>query len=342
MDKPKQVADPHPTDEKARRELYNLRPAQQVLNLLSGGEVKELRPVFDLEHACRYPLVEQTCGLEPHEVPGLLDRMATHGILSSTVEERVLSCGKCGSVNVAVRYRCPFCRSFNLSKQRTMEHVSCRYIDAESRFPVKGSSMLCPRCGVEFRATGPDARERDSWFFCMDCNKRTKEPTMKFECRQCGTVMSPDDVRFTDLHSYTLAEGIDLGSLVLLGPVIDVAEKLGYRVENPGMVTGRSGTNHRFDVICKKEDDVVIAVDFVYSDVLVNEQSVITLFAKSYDSPVGRAILVAVPALTDQARKLAAQYRITTIEGSKREDVCQRVKEALVSPQKEDDGRPRG
>lgn len=314
----------------AQRELYNLRPVQQIINLLVAGEVKELKPVFDLKYVCRYPALEKVTGLEPNEIPGLLDRMATRGILDSFVEERVLTCNKCGSVNIAVRYRCPHCKSSNLNKQKTLEHVSCGYVDAESKFLTKGLVMVCPRCGVEFRTSGPDLRVRDSWFFCGDCRKRAKEPAVKYECRQCDAIMSTDDVYLTNLDSYTLAEVVDASSLVLVAPIKDVVEKLGWHVESPGILVGKSGVSHRFDMVCSRSDTVVV-IDLAYSSVMVNDVPIINLFASSFDTEAKHAIMIAVPAAADSAKKLADQYRIPIIEGRRSEEVCERIRQVLVS-----------
>jgi hypothetical protein len=311
------------------RDLYNLRPVQQILNLFLDGEIKELDPVFDLHYTATYPVVEATTGLAPREVPGLLDRMAIYGLLEAQLVERAIACDSCDSVNVGTKLVCPSCKSTNFYQRRTMEHLSCGYIDFESVFRTLGRMSSCPKCGTELRPEGPDIRVRDGWFVCGDCQKRTHDPLLMFVCRSCDRIMSIKDVGSSNVYSFTLSKEADLNSVFRTEPIKDILTSLGYQVESPGFVDGKA-TKHRFDILGTIGDSM-IAVNVVYSNVIVNEFPVISMFGSKYDSGLKNCILVAAPGATDSARRLASQYGIKLIEGTSVAPVVEKIKQASIA-----------
>lgn len=324
---------PRPDD--AARDLYNLRPVQQILNLFLDGEIEELEPVFDLQYTATYPVVEGITGLPPKEIPGLLDRMTIHGLLEAHLVERAIACDSCDSVNIRTKPVCPSCKSTNFYQRRTLEHLSCGYIDFETAFRSLGRMSFCPRCKTELRPEGPDTRVRESWFMCGDCQKRTHDPLLMFGCRSCDHMMSMRDVGSVNIYSFSLSKEADLDAVLRTAPIREILTGLGYQIESPGFVEGKSKTKHRFDILGTMGNQR-IALNVVYSNVIVNEFPAVSMFGAKYDSGLTNCILVAAPGATETARKLASEYGITLIEGTKVSHIVEIIKRKAIAWTKEE------
>ncbi|MBV9666515.1 MAG: hypothetical protein JO327_00135, partial [Nitrososphaeraceae archaeon] len=248
--------------EEETRGFYSLRPVQQIINLLTK-EINELKPVFDLQYTCRYPSVERMSELKPHEVPGLLEHMTSYHILESHLHEKIIVCDRCSSPNLATRYLCPHCKSMSISKHRTIEHVSCSYISIEDEFLIaknndnainegnsNNNNFICPRCKTKLHPNSPDVKINEGWFFCNDCSQRSREPVVVYFCRECERMMFVGDVDFKNLYAYTLSKSVDMSKVILIEPIREILEQIGYQAESPGYITGKSGIKHRFDIVC--------------------------------------------------------------------------------------------
>jgi hypothetical protein len=100
-------------------------------------------------------------------------------------------------------------------------------------------------------------------------------------------------------------------------PIIEFFENLGFEVESPGFMDGKSGTRHLFDLtaISAGKKKRTTAIDIATStDDTVSEQSVISMFAKIFDAAPDKACLVAVPKMSENGRKLASLYKINLVE----------------------------
>ncbi|MEJ2281143.1 MAG: hypothetical protein P8X97_04410, partial [Candidatus Bathyarchaeota archaeon] len=141
-----------------------------------------------------------------------------------------------------------------------------------------------------------------------------------------------DEAVYKDVYSYILtpeaAKESNLG-FILTVPIIDFLEKLGYEVESPGFLIGKSGTGHMFDLTAifsgKKKNTT--AIDIVTStDDVVSEQSVISMFAKIFDTTPNRACLIAIPKMTENGKKLASLYKINLVEAKNQNSALDALK----------------
>ncbi|MDG7024158.1 MAG: hypothetical protein JRN45_06515 [Nitrososphaerota archaeon] len=314
-------------------ELYNIPAVQDVLSLLVEGEVSELKPVFDAAHVCRYPEVERVADLQPAEIPPLLEKLASVGILNTQESTYVPVCEKCGSPNLALNFLCPSCRSSNVEKRMVIEHTVCGYVDVETSFRWEGAAIVCPRCGKTSRTDRPDIRLKGSWFYCNGCGKRARDPLIALKCRDCNRTFDGADVSLVKVFSYTLGEQARDSSLVLVKPIINHLRTLGWEAERPGVLEGRSGVQHKYTMVCRKGGKT-IAIDTAFSNVIVNESPVIKLFAKAYDSKPDAAVLTAMPGLTNQAKGMAKQFGTHVIEASTNDEVSERLDALIPSLEK--------
>ena len=318
--------------EEEERGLYSKPDVQRIINLLLN-DVKELIPSFDLHYYCRYNEIEPVTDLKPNEIPGLLDRLTKYKVLDSHFYEKVIICDKCTSPNVASRFLCSHCKSTNISQKKTIEHLSCGYVCPEDQLVVDtdGRTKHCPRCGLilDFNG-GPDVRINEGWFMCGHCAKASKDPLIFFYCRMCERLISVSDVAFVNLYSYTLSKSFNSDTVVLQEPYRELIRQLGFHVNSPGKVSGKSGVEYLFDIVANK-DDMSILINIVYSDVIVTDTPLVKMFGAVYDCKPTKAILIAVPEAAESISLLAKEYGITLIAGNDSKLLLDTLKEVMLT-----------
>jgi len=316
-----------------RSEVYRDRRAQLILGKLLSGEIDKLEPVFDPKHGYTYPSVDAVLG-DPAAAEEFLSHLYEIGVLKREVFDKVISCSKCGSSSVSVRYCCPYCKSFNVKKSSLVEHIQCGYIDVEDRFKQK-DRLVCPRCHNELNKPDVNYRKAGVWCACNDCGKNFDIPVTSHFCRECKNVFVFEDAIYRDVYSYTLNQDVikEAGvGYIMLAPLREFFQSLGFNVESPGFLKGKSGASHMFDVAAWKEGATrqVIVIDLATSgEDAVSEQAVIAMFAKVYDVSPDRATLIAVPRMSDNGRKLAALYKIELIEGKNQKEALNTLEKAM-------------
>jgi hypothetical protein len=151
-----------------------------------------------------------------------------------------------------------------------------------------------------------------------EISKRVKSGDAGWRCRSCGVLIQKGDLLVRPISCYKFSEeGIEkISNRLVIKPLLDFLHERGYDTESPGFMTGESEVEHFFDITAKSEgqSEVILALDFVVSDDDVEEDRVISMFAKVFDTIPPRSILVAFPGLTSKAKKLAEQYDIDVVE----------------------------
>ena len=317
-------------DKKEMLELYRDRNTQMFLSKFLSGEIKTLEPAFDQQTGYRYPAVEAVVG-DASQVEPFLDKLYSAGVLEKKLCDKVIFCPKCGSANVSFHYCCPFCKSFDIQKSSLIEHVKCGYMDIETNFRV-GDKYVCPKCHEVLRKIDVDYRKAGVWCKCGDCNKSFDIPVPANFCRSCNANSTFEEVLIKDVYSYTLKESVrEEASLrwFLVAPIRDFLIEEGLTVESPAFLKGKSGTNHSFDIVAYKGDELqkAIVVDFAKStENIVSEQPVIALFAKIFDVSPERAFLIAIPKLNENGKKMAELYNIQAIEAKNQKEAVKALK----------------
>jgi len=157
-----------------------------------------------------------------------------------------------------------------------------------------GLLAICPRCG------STRIRRSDGAWRCLKCN------TLE------------EDVEYKPLYCFqpNLERVRSLSDQLILPRVLEFLRERGYRTESPGELVGESGVKHSFDVVARglRDDPPIIVIDVALTDGLVEEAKVKEMFAKVYDVTPYKAVLIAVPGLGEEAKKLANRYGIDAIE----------------------------
>lgn len=321
------------TSKDKRVEVYKDRRAQLLLSKFLSGELTKLEPVYNSKYGYGYPIVEKITG-DVQSANEFLKHLFEVGILKRELFDKIVRCLHCGSANIAVHYRCPYCKSFKVSKSSLIEHVPCGYIDTEEKFQKK-DKLVCPRCRKELTKLDVDYRKAGAWCTCNECNKSFDIPVFSHLCRDCHQDFTFGEALYEDVFSYSLSEDVVREAAlgwILVAPIKEFLKSRGFEVESPGFLKGKSGTSHMFDLTASSdgEDQKVTVFDVAAStgDV-VSEQVVIAMFAKVYDAAPERAYLVAIPKMSEDGSRLAELYKIKVIEAKNQEEAIKALKECI-------------
>ena len=288
----------------------------------------ELVPTLDLGQTTRYPEAETVVDGDSAAARQLVEKLWDAGIFKRKFFEKVLVCPSCLSANVSNDYVCPNCNSIDIERRTLLEHAACGNIDSVDRFLVEGG-LLCPKCNRELAKVGIDYHRLGSWFQCTQCGKRSDTPSPIHRCRNCGHSFTIKDTGFVNIYTYRLSPDSEeefKRTYVVMKPIGTVFEESQFKVEMPGQIAGRSGALHRFDAIATKGRSEVVVLDVIASDKQIDEVPVASLYAKIFDVGPTQAVLVAIPSVTEKARKLASLYRISLIEAPNSQGAAEQLK----------------
>jgi len=257
------------------------------------------------------------------------------GIFRRELYDKTIYCPRCGSANVSIQYCCPFCLSFDIKKSSLIEHIKCGYMDIEEKF-VSGDGLICPKCKRQLNVEDVDYRRAGLWCTCNKCGRSFDIPVPRHFCRNCQTNFTFENAKIKEAYTYRLNEDIvktAASEWAVLAPIKKLLEDKGFKVETPGFMEGRSGVKHMFDIIAynngRKPEKLAINISTSPDGKPVPEHAIIDMFAKTYDSNIEKAILIAIPKISENGRKLANHYKIRLIEAKTPEETIEKTKEIL-------------
>ena len=315
--------------------LYKDHKVQLLISKYISGELKTLNPTFDSKHGFKYPVIDEILD-DQSMADAFLQELFEGNILTRTLYDKIIYCPSCNSANVSIHYTCPHCGSFDIKKSALIEHIKCGYIGIEDPFQ-KEKKVVCPKCNMELLTPGLDYHRAGVWCNCNQCKKSFDIPVPTHFCRNCKNNFTFENALYKDVYSYDLTPQATKEanlSYILTVPIIDFLETLGFEVESPGFMDGKSGTRHIFDltVISAGNKKRTTAIDIATSaDDTVSEQSVISMFAKIFDAAPDKACLVAVPKMNENGRKLASLYKINLVEAKDQNAALEALKSCVKS-----------
>ena len=99
--------------------------------------------------------------------------------------------------------------------------------------------------------------------------------------------------------------------------LVQYLQSYGYEVKEKAKVRGRSGVEHSFDLLATRDDVILvqrIAIGIEVSDEPIGLGKVFDFDDKAYDCGIPDRVLLAVPALTEEAARFAYHQRIKVFE----------------------------
>ena len=306
------------------QQVIKLLANKKSMNLVSemlAGTIADIRPQLDFtsELGFSYPVVEQVLGVKDKEAVSVLELLAGEGILEKAFFDRLLRCPQCQSINLRPTIHCPKCSSGNVARGRILEHLVCNYTGLEEEFTSQGR-FICPKCHQMLRAAESDYRSLGLLYKCHNCFDIFGLPHMKWRCLKCSAVTAEDKVTEINIYSYSLNEAKRSLLEFELKPkpqLIEFLKQRGYTVVENAIVKGRSGAEHKIDLLATRDDGIItytIAIGIKVAGDRIELGEIFDFDDKAYDIGIHDKILVVVPELGREAEKFASLQRIKVLE----------------------------
>lgn len=303
-----------------RKEAYMEIPTQSLLrDLLKKGKNTEIYPNYDPSIGFIYdsigPALEGEISSE--KAAEFLERLTQLDILKKDFFDTASSCPYCESIIMTLHYGCPKCKSHHIIKTSLTEHIPCGFIAEREKY----TDEKCPRCGVLLAED--QYRNMGKWFTCRNCQEKFEHPKLEIICRKCNRNFSIEESKIIEIPKYSLntARKEEIRQNVAsLDGINKLLAELNFQIETPGIVTGKkSGIQHHFSVIARKRvngQEITIAIDHAVSDNEVQSPPLIFYIYKTSEIDVDLPIFIAIPKLSDTAKKTAQAHQIIVLEGS--------------------------
>jgi hypothetical protein len=323
------------TKQKKNRSKSKKRPnSQSLLEKIREENITKIEPVYDPEKGCgnSYPILDPLVDSDT-EIESVLDEISNSGELIKILYDKTIICPNCNSKSVSTRYNCPYCNSFDIEKSSLIEHTKCGYMDVEQNFKKKGK-LVCPKCNKSLENEDIDYKKAGVWCKCNNCNKNFDIPTPSHFCRKCGTISTFEEVNLRNVYSYKVKDSPKNGILsedFVFSGIKNVLSKKGWNVQSPAVIKGKSGADHSFDLIGYKESNKEkIVIDVAISaEKYVSEQPIIALFAKIFDVSPKKSLLICIPQLNNNGKKMADLYKIDVIEAKNKKSLLEKLQKIL-------------
>jgi predicted RNA-binding Zn-ribbon protein involved in translation (DUF1610 family) len=303
-----------------RREAYIEPQTRDLLRkLLQDGDKVEIIPIYTPGIGFEYRITGTVSNINETDKlsRNTLENLAQLGILQKSFYDSVSICPTCQSTMMTLHNRCPNCKSHNVEKTSLTEHILCGYIDQRDKY----IQDRCPKCG-ESLVEG-QYRNMGRWYICQECGEKFENPEFDLICRNCNKNFTIKEAQLTEIPKFTLnltRKKEIRQNVTSLENIKTLLTKLDFSVETPGLIIGqKSGMNHHFSLIAKKQikgQEIFIALDHAVSETEIPPSPLILYIYKISEVKVDVPIFVAMPQLSETARKIAQGYNILIIEGS--------------------------
>jgi hypothetical protein len=309
----------------------------KVFEYLIRHDKNELIPTFEPTMGFFYPDIVNNCQLTSKESVAVAEKIIQLGLGTKVYHDQVLKCQSCVADQVSVRFHFPFCNSTEIDKELLIEHVADGVMALLSSFKKKEGKLVCPGCGRILEQEGKDYRNVGVWYGCLSCKKQFDTPKVKYMCRSCNKDIEIQDVVISAVYRVAIRKEVtdELSTrLLICRPISDALLEIKLSPSMPGILTGKSGISHTFGMMGTNTDNKTVAIDIAISRSKINEGPILAMSAKVMDTSPTKSIIIAVPGLQENAKKVAGIYNIQVIEGDTIESATEKLRALLVSDSK--------
>jgi predicted RNA-binding Zn-ribbon protein involved in translation (DUF1610 family) len=302
-----------------RREAYIEPKTRDFLRkLLQEGDKIEIIPIYTPGLGFEYQITGTTSNINETDKlsRNSLENLAQLGILKKTFYDSVSICPNCQSTMMTLHNRCPKCKSHNVEQTSLTEHIPCGYIDQRDKY----LQDRCPKCGEPL--VEGQYRNMGRWYICQECGEKFENPEFDLVCRNCNKNFTIKEAQLAEIPKFTLnltRKKEIRQNVTSLENIRTLLTKLDFSVETPGLTTGqKSGMTHHFSLIARKQikgQEIFIALDHAVSETEIQPSPLILYIYKISEVKVDVPIFVAMPKLSETARKIAQGHDILIIEG---------------------------
>ncbi len=303
----------------AEEDVYKEPSIQELLNYLLEDEKNVLIPTYNPAEGFVYEKIKQILknNATPQTTFEILNSLTKLDILQKSFFDSIDTCPNCQSTTITIHKRCPNCKSHHVYNTSLTEHITCGFI-AEREQYTQGH---CPECGNPLNQH--DFRNRGRWYICKDCQERFGTPEIKYHCRKCGNMFSTENAKTVTISKYQLnplRKREIRQRLASIEGIIQIIKDLGFSIKQPGTILDKqSNTKHQFTAIAKGKRDkkeVTIVIDEAVADAEVQSSAIILYKYKISEVQNDLPIFIAIPKLSEDARKIAQGRNILVIEGT--------------------------
>jgi hypothetical protein len=160
------------------------------------------------------------------------------------------------------------------------------------------------------------------WYVCRECQEKFEHTHLDLICRKCDKQFTIQTALVQEISKYTLDPNKEQEirqNVASLESINELLIELGFTVEMPASVIGKkTGIQHSFSLIAKKkfgERETIVAVDHAVGDIEVSASSLILYTYKISEVEVDLPIFVAIPKLSETAKRIAQGYNLLVIDG---------------------------
>lgn len=301
-----------------RRETYVEPLTRQVLrNLIESGKEGEIVPFYHPASGFTYGAkITQKGNGQYRYTRDFLENLARLDILQKGFYDSISTCPTCESPAITLHPSCPKCKSHYIDKTSLTEHIPCGYIDQRDKY----IRDLCPKCGKSI--VEGEYRNMGRWYVCKECGERFEHPKFNLICRDCINSFAIEEAKVLEVPKFTLNPKRTKEirqNVASLENISKLLTDLGFKIEMPGLVTGhKSGMEYHFSILAKKHsegNEFVITVDHGVAEDEVQAPPLILYIYKISEMEVDLPMFIALPKLSETARKIAKGHDILTIEG---------------------------
>ena len=264
-----------------------------------------------------------------------LDSLVRKCFLKAELIDKVIVCTSCGSANVRLKKLCPECMSMRLRKEGLIEHFSCGAVERQVAFEAANGDLVCPKCKAKLQLIGSDYRVLPPAYMCLGCNVRSSEPLFVMKCDDCNSSAQLDEEPEVLLYKYTANSELPTQALQQMKPIevcTNFFKSLGYTIVAPAFVSGRSGTQHLFDILLLgsvgwvepynpnvsksslRKDNGNTVIEVLISSKPIDMDEMTRIYGMINDIECD-SLLFVIPGLTDNARNYASAYNMKISEG---------------------------
>ena len=264
-----------------------------------------------------------------------LDSLVRKRFLKAELVDKVIVCTACGSANMRLKKLCPECMSMRLRKEGLIEHFSCGAVERQAAFEAANGDLVCPKCKAKLQLIGSDYRVLPPAYVCLGCNVRSSEPLLVMKCDDCNATAQLDEEPEVLLYKYTANSELPMQALQQMKPIevcTNFFKSLGYTIVAPAFVSGRSGTQHLFDILLLgrvgwvepynpnvsksslRKDNGNTVIEVLISSKPVDMDEMTRIYGMINDIECD-SLLFVIPGLTDNARSYASAYNMKISEG---------------------------
>jgi Zn finger protein HypA/HybF involved in hydrogenase expression len=314
---------------KLRIRLYHSRAVQEIVKRFIGSNLKVIEPALERSESPTYPALSDMNRYPQKTIQFTLNELVESGVLRRELYEKLVACPSCHhSSKVFARHKCPKCDSYNVSINRLMQHLECGAVYDHEEYHAP-TGIICPKCGqavdesTQLKPVGVS-------FKCGSCESISSDTNKAFFCRNCGIEFQLKNCELQDTYSYSLNNEVKSEAKETL-TVLNIAstiEKIGYTVNAPGILKGKTGITHEFTLTCSKKDKIV-AIELATAEESLEISRVLASYAKLSDITQASSLLIAIPKLEQQAKDFLYANRIQFIESDNMYEIADKTLQFL-------------